>query len=139
MSGKELFDGLIEAFLSKDVPKVMSYFADDAIFYDPHYPQPSMVGKKAILQGITWSMGSLEKPGFTLRHLWLDENSGVAEMYTHHLIKGGMQAKFDQVFVFEFHNDKFTRLQSYVPYAPHGIAGMIPSVTKLIWRLQGKV
>jgi ketosteroid isomerase-like protein len=98
-----------------------------------------MVGKAAIEQGLTWGMSSLEKPGFKLRHLWLDGNSGVAELDTHHVIKGGMESKFDQVFVFEFRNGKLTRLQSYVPYPPHGIAGMIGNVTKVIWRLQGKI
>jgi ketosteroid isomerase-like protein len=138
-SGKEIFEGLIEAFSRKDVPQVMTFFADDALFFDPHYPQPRMVGKEAILQGITWSMSSLEKPGFTLRKLWLDENSGVAELATHHLIKGGIESKFDQVFVFEFRDGKFTRLQSYVPYPPHGIAGIIGNMTRAMWRLQGKM
>jgi hypothetical protein len=137
--GQELFEGLLQAFAGKDLPTVMSYFADDATFYDPHYPQPRMVGKAAIEQGIAWGLSSLEKPGFTLRHLWLDENSGVAELDTHHVIKGGMETNFDQVFVFEWCGDKFTRMQSYVPYAPHGIAGMIGNVTKVIWRIQGKI
>ena len=134
-----LFHDLLQAFMSKDLPKIMSYFADDAILYDPHYPQPRMVGKAAIQQGIEWSMSSLEKPGFKVRQLWLDGHSGVAELDTHHIIKGGMEAKFDQVFVFEVRGDKFARVQSYVPYPPHGIAGIIGNVTKLAWRLQGKM
>ena len=76
---------------------------------------------------------------FKLRHMWLDGDSGVAELDTHHLIKGGIESKFDQVFVFECRDGKFTRLQSYVPYPPHGIAGMIGNVTKVMWRLQGKM
>ena len=139
MSGKEILEGMIQAFMTKDLPKVMTYFTDDAVFFDPHYPQPRMVGKEAILQGMTWGMSSLEKPGFEVRHIWLNENSGVAELDTHHVIKGGMETKFDQVFVFEIRDGKFTRLQSYVPYPPHGIAGMIGNVTKLVWRLQGKI
>jgi ketosteroid isomerase-like protein len=138
-SSKELFEGMLQAFMSKDLPKVMSYFTDDAVLYDPHYPQPRMVGKAAIQQGLEWGMSSLEKPGFKLRHMWTDENSGVAELDTHHLIKGGIEAKFDQVFVFEVRDGKFTRLQSYVPYPPHGIAGIIGNVTKVMWRLQGKM
>ena len=139
VDGKELFDRLLQAFMRKDLPAVMSYFAEDAIFYDPHYPQPRMVGKAAIEQGIAWGMSTLEKPGFTLRHLWLDGNSGVAELDTHHVIRGSMESKFDQVFVFEFRDGRFTRLQGYVPYPPHGIAGMISNVTRLAWRFQGKI
>src|SRR5690606_12064382 len=100
-SGKELFEALLKSFMAKDVEKVMSCFADDAVFYDPHYPQPRMVGKAAIRQGIEWGLSSLEKPGFTLRHLWLDNQSGVAELDTHHVIRGGIESKLDQVFVFE--------------------------------------
>ena len=138
-ASKELFEAMLKAFLTKDLAKIMSYFAEDAILYDPHYPQPRMVGKAAIEQGIAWGMSSLEKPGFKLRNLWADGNSGVAELDTHHLIKGGIESKFDQVFVFEIRDGKFTRLQSYVPYPPHGIAGVIGNVTKLVWRLQGKI
>lgn len=138
-SGRALLEGLLQAFMQKDVARVMSFFADDAIFYDPHYPQPRMVGKAAIEQGMAWGMSTLEKPGFTLRRLWLDTNSGVAEVDTHHVIRGSMVSNFEQVFVFEFHNGKLTRLQSYVPYPPHGIAGMIGNVTKWAWRLQGKI
>jgi ketosteroid isomerase-like protein len=98
-----------------------------------------MVGKEAIRQGIAWGLSSLEKPGFKVRRIWQDAHSGVAETDTHHIIKGGMQSKFDQVFVFEVRGGKFTRLQSYVPYPPHGTAGMIGNVTKVIWRLQGKM
>jgi ketosteroid isomerase-like protein len=138
-TGKALIEGLLHAFMNKDLPKIMNYFADDAVFYDPHYPQPRMVGKAAILQGISWGLSSLEKPGFKVRRLWLDGNSGVVETDTHHMIRGGIESKFDQVFVFEFRDGKFTRVQSYVPYAPHGIAGIIGNVTKLAWRLQGKI
>ncbi len=138
-TGKELLDTFLAALMAKDLPVLMQLFADDAVVYDPHYPQPHMVGKAALEQGLAWSMGTLEKPGFTLRQCWLNDHSGVAELYTHHVIRGGMEAKFDQVFVFEFRNGKFTRLQAYVPYRPHGMAGLIGQVTGLVWRLQGKI
>ena len=147
MSGKnlgkvpaqEVLEGMLKAFSAKDLPKVMTYFTEDAVLFDPHYPQPRMVGKEAIQQGMAWGMSTLEKPGFKLRKIWADEASGVAEVDTHHVIRGNMETKFDQVFVFELRNGKFTRLQSYVPYPPHGIAGVIGNVTNLIWRVQGKI
>lgn len=139
VDGRKLFEEMIDAFTRKDLPQIMSYFAEDAVLYDPHYPQPRMVGKKAIEQGLAWGISSLEKPGFKLRHLWLDGNSGVAELDTHHLIRGGIESKFDQVFVFELEGNQFKRLQSYVPYPPHGIAGIIGNITRFVWRLQGKI
>lgn len=139
MTGREILEGMLQAFMAKDLAAVTGYIADDAVFYDPHYPQPRMVGKAAILQGVTWAMSSLEKPGFRIRQIWLDGNSGAAQLDTHHVIKGKMETKFDQVFVFETRDGKLTRLQVYAPYAPHGIAGMISQVTRLVWRLQGKL
>lgn len=136
---KSMVEGMFKAFMAKDLDKVMGFFADDALFFDPHYPKQRMVGREAILQGMTWGMSNLEKPGFKIRKMWLDGNSGVVETDTHHVIKGSMETKFEQVFVFETRNGKFTRMQSYVPYAPHGIAGMISNTTRLIWQVQGKL
>lgn len=138
-SPKAIIEGLLNAFMRKDLPAIMAYFADDAVLYDPHYPQPRMVGKEAIQQGIAWGLSTLEKPGFTIRQVWIDGNSGVAETDTHHVIRGSITSKMDQVFVFEVRDGKLTRLQSYVPYPPHGIAGVIGTVTKVMWRLQGKI
>jgi ketosteroid isomerase-like protein len=134
-----MVEGLLKAFTAKELDKVMSFFADDAVVFDPHYPQPRMVGREEILQGITWGMNSLEKPGFKIRKIWQDGNSAVVETDTHHVIKGSMETKFEQVFVFETRHGKFTRMQAYVPYAPHGIAGMIGNATRLIWKVQGKL
>jgi ketosteroid isomerase-like protein len=138
-SGKSLLDELLAALMAKDLPRMMSLFADDAVVYDPHYPQPRMVGKAAVQQGLEWGLSTLEKPGFAVRHVWLSDDSGVAEVDTHHVIRGGVEAKFEQVFVFEVRDGKFTRFQAYVPYRPHGIAGLMGQTTGLMWRLQGKL
>ena len=129
----------LQAFMAKDFDAVMAHFADDAVFYDPHYPQPRMVGRAAIARGMRWGMDSLEKPGFTVRKFWADGDTGVVECDTHHIIRGSIAAKFDQVFVLEARGDKLTRLQSYVPYGPHGISGLVTNLTRLVWRLQGKL
>jgi hypothetical protein len=74
-----------------------------------------------------------------VRHFWSDGDKGVVEVDTHHVIRGKMETRFDQVFVFETRDGKLTRLQSYVPYGPHGLGGLIGSATRLAWRLQGKL
>jgi ketosteroid isomerase-like protein len=132
-------EGFLAAFAAKNLEAVMAHFAEDAVFYDPHYPQPRMVGRVAIAQGMQWGMSSLEKPGFTLRHLWVDGNSAVVEVDTHHVIRGALETRFDQVFVMELRDGKLTRLQTYVPYGPHGMGGLVTAVTRLVWRLQGKL
>ncbi len=132
-------DGLINAFLKRDLEAALAYFADDAVFYDPHYPIPEMKGIAAIRQGLAWGLGNLEKPGFTIRNWWGNGESGAVELHTHHVFKGGMAVEFDQVFVFELQDGKITRLQSYVPYGPGGIGGVMAKATYLGWKLKGKV
>jgi ketosteroid isomerase-like protein len=139
MSDPSIIQTLLDAFMAKDLPAVMALIADDAVLYDPHYPQQRMVGKAQIERGLTWGLASLKQPGFTVRNLWLAEHSGVVELDTHHVLMGGMKIKFDQVFVFDLREGKITRLQSYVPYSPPGIGGLLSKVTRLAWRIQGKL
>lgn len=134
-----LLESLFHAFMAKDLSAVMAHFAENAVVYDPHYPQPSMHGKVEIERGLAWGLSSLVKPGFAIRKTWMDGDSIVVELDTHHILRGGMETRFDQVFVIETRQGKITRLQSYVPYAPHGIAGLLSKVTRLAWRLQGKL
>ena len=53
-------------------------------------------------------------------------------METHHVFKGGMKMDFDQVFVFELRDGLIARLQSYVPYTPAGIGGLLLKITRLM-------
>lgn len=138
MKEKEILDGLIAAFHAKDLEAVMSYFAEDAVLFDPHYPIQRMEGKAAIRQGMEWGLGNLEKPGFIVRHFWSNGQNGAVELDTHHIFRGGMEVKFDQVFVFELADGKLKRLQSYVPYPPPGIGGFLSKMTRWAWKLKGK-
>ena len=136
---RELIGQMFSAFEAKDLEAVLAFFADDAVIYDPHYPTPTMRGKATIRQGLTWGLGNMEQPGFIVRHVWLDGETAVAEVDTHHVFKGGMKLNFPQVFVVESRDGLITRLQAYVPYPPHGIGGLLTKLTRLIWKLQGKL
>lgn len=135
----ELAQRLITAFEAKDMSAIMDCFANDAIMIDPHYPQAKMEGKAAITQGISWTFSSMIKPSFTIKHMWFDEQSAAIEVDTHHLFKGGMVIDVPQTFVIETRAGLITRLQSYPSYKPHGIAGLIITLTRLAWRMQGKL
>jgi len=126
---------------AKDLDAVLKGMADDAVLIDPHYPQPEMRGKAAITKGLTWGFGSLEKFGFTIVHYFeaLDGLSAVVEVDTNHVVKGGMMLHFPQIFVIETANGLVTRLQSYVPYGPHGINAAVLAGTRLAWKLTGKL
>lgn len=132
-------ENVIGAFCAKDLERVLSFFADDALVFDPHYPQPEMKGLTAIRRGLAWGLGNMEKPGFVIRHCWIDGEKAVVEMDTHHVFKGGMEVKFPQVFVIEMRNGQITRLQAYVPYTPPGLVGLLAKLTRLQWKLQGKI
>lgn len=136
---REMIDGMLQAFMNRDLEGVLAYFADEAVIFDPHYPAPKMKGKAAIRQGLAWALGNMERPGFTVRHFWGSEASGVIETETNHVFKGGMRARFDQVFVFETRDGRITRLQAYGPYSPGGIAGLLARLTRWSWKLTGKV
>ena len=136
---ESLLRGALAAFESKELARGLAMFAPDAVMIDPHYPQPEMRGIRAITRGMKWAMGALEKPGFTVRRTWTDGNSVVAEVDTHHVIRGSMVQRFPQVFVAEVRDGKITYLRSYTPYGPHGIGGAMLSLTRLVWRLRGKL
>ena len=135
----ELFQQLVAAFETRDLPAALDLFAEDAVVIDPHYPQSEMKGKADIKQGLGWAFNNIEKPGFTVRHLWSEDDSGVVEVDTHHVFRGGMKVNFPQVFVMEIRAGLITRLQSYPPYGPPGIAGLLTGLVRLTWRLQGKM
>lgn len=134
----EIAQQLVASFEGKDMPAMLALFADDAIMIDPHYPVTEMKGKAAIKQGLEWAFSNIEKPGFAIRHVWEDANSGAIEVDSFHVFRGGMKVNFPQVFILETRDGLITRLQSYPPHGPGGIAGAVTSLTRLIWRLQGK-
>ncbi|MFA7399331.1 MAG: nuclear transport factor 2 family protein [Sideroxydans sp.] len=139
MLTRDQIDAFFTAFISKDLDVVLGHFADGAVMIDPHYPQSVMHGRAEIERGLTWSFMNLEKPSFVIRQLWIEGDSASIEVATHHEFKGGLVLHFDQVFVVETRDGKITRLQTYAPYAPHGITGFFTRMTRFVWRLQGRL
>jgi ketosteroid isomerase-like protein len=137
MTTKDLFIRLIDAFMAKDLDSVLSPFADDALFVDPHYPQPRMQGRAAIERGMRWGLSNLEKPGFTLRHSACEGDIGFFEVDSRHVLKIGVTISFEQVFVLEARGDRITRFQAYQPYPAPGVASLIRRAARWNWRLKG--
>lgn len=130
---REAIDAVFSAVMAKDLDRLMACFADDAVFVDPHYPTPRMVGKAAIRDGMTWSFGSIKKFGFVIEKFYLSEdgNSGAMEVATAHVAMGGMKVEFPQAFFFDMKDGKVTRLQAYEPYGPHGVASLVLGLERL--------
>jgi ketosteroid isomerase-like protein len=115
---RALVERVLRTFESKDIDAILSCFADDAVFFDPHYPSPMMPGKEAMRQGFQIAFGMIKQPGFAIRKMWADDNSCAVEVDTHHTFINGTTAHFPQVFIMEARGGLLTRLQAYAPY-PH--------------------
>jgi ketosteroid isomerase-like protein len=124
--------------MARDLPGFLALFAEDAVVNDPHYPFPTMEGKAALEQGLTWALDTLVEPGFEVREVWTKGDHGAVEVQTHHVLKGGQEIDFEQVFLFETRDGLITRLRAFVPYRPPGIGGWIARMTGAWWRLRGK-
>jgi ketosteroid isomerase-like protein len=138
---RELVEHTFSIVEAKDLDGVLALCADDAVFQDPHYPVPRMVGKPAIRQGLSWGFSSMEKMGFPIVNYFEDATGqkAVVEVATAHVLSTGMKLNFPQVFVIETRDDLITRLQAYEPYGPAGFVGLFLGMTRLIWRLSGKM
>lgn len=134
-----LFAQLLKLIMDKDLEGMMGLIHEDGVLVDPHYPIENMEGKKAIRQGLIWGLETLVKPGFEIKKTHASEDSGAVEVATHHVLKGGMEVQFDQVFLFEIKDGQFSRIQAFVPYRQPGIGGWIPRLIGLWWKITGKV
>ncbi len=119
-----LLDTVLEASMAKDKATVLAAFAPDAVFIDPHYPNPEMHGLAAIEAGLDWAFVGMERFGFTVVRSFLSEDgySGAVEMDCAHVLAGGRVLAFPQVFVAEMKDGLLTRLRAYEPYGPGGLA-----------------
>ena len=136
---REMTERFFAAVMAKDMDAVLSFFADDAELIDPHYPKMHMKGKAEIKNGLTWGFGSLEKFGFVIAN-YMESPDGAKiaiEVDTHHVVRGNMKLNFPQAFFIDVKDGKVTRVQAYEPYGPHGIGGIILTLTRLKRKLTG--
>ncbi len=117
-SPKNLAMQLLDALSTRDRARMDALLADDAVFYDPHYNPPLMVGKPAINAGTDWVFGFLKSMNFTVRRAWEDADSAVLEVDTHHVAANDMVLEPPQVFVAVVKDGKIASWKSYVPYPP---------------------
>lgn len=122
----ELLDDVFADLAARNVAALHARFADDAVLFDPHYPQKEMRGRAAIERGIAWGMGSMQQFGFTVVQGYASDDGAkaIVEVDTHHVLKGGQNLDFPQVFVIETADGLITALRAYEPYRPDGIGGI---------------
>src|SRR5665213_3485338 len=95
-----LIDRMFAAVVAKDMDGLMACLTEDAILHDPHYPNPHMVGKPAIKDGLTWGFNSMKSFGFPFVNYLEspDGNHAAIEVATAHVLKMGMKLNFPQAF-----------------------------------------
>ena len=132
-----LLDDLFNNLATRDVPALLGLFADEAVLFDPHYPEMEMSGRAAIERGIAWGMGSMEQFGFTVKQGFASDDGAkaIVEVDTHHVLKGGKALNFPQVFVVETEGGLITALRAYEPYRPDGLTGFFVRVSHLQERI----
>ncbi len=137
----ELARRALQTFTTKNVSAVLALFAEDAIMIDPHYPEPEMRGKASIQRGLLWAFGNIETSEFTILRTWSEASQpyGVIEADTHHVFHGGIKLHFAQVFIVEYQANLIYRLQSFPSHGPPGLPGLSTGITRLWWRLSGKI
>lgn len=137
---QETMERQFAAIEAKDLDAALSFFADDAVLIDPHYPVPRMVGKAAIADGLRWSFGQMKTFGFTVENYFGSEDgrSAALEVASAHVLNAGMRLNFPQVFVVEARDGLLTRVRAYEPYGPGGIGGIVLGLTRLCRKASGK-
>lgn len=132
----ELIEELFERLEARDLAGALALVADDAVLVDPHYPQMTMEGRDAIERGLEWGLSSMEQFGFTTVHALesADGARAMLEIDTHHVLKGGKNLDFPQMFVVEASDGAITGLRAYEPYKPNGVPGAAISVSHLMER-----
>lgn len=113
-----VIEAALKAFEAKDTQGVLTSFDEEAVFYDPHYPQPEMRGRAAIAQGLATAFELIRQPGLHPRRWWEAGDSTVVEVDTHHVLANGAELRFPQVFVCDLRGGRVARLQVYGPYPP---------------------
>jgi len=98
-----------------------------------------MRGRAEIEKGLDWGLSVMERFGFTVETVFLDESGTKAafEVDTNHVLKGGRKLHFPQMFVAEERDGLVSALRAYEPYGPNGIGGFFLSLERLKRRITG--
>ena len=134
---RQTMDGVIEAIESKDIGMLLSYFADDAVLFDPNFPVSKMEGKSVISCGYKWAFMALKEVGMSIEQVFESDNrhSAAFKLCTRYLSQTGQQKVFPQMCVLEMKNGKISHLQVYTPYSPKNKFKVFLTVSKYMKKI----
>jgi len=102
-----------KAWEMRDPELIVTIFTEDATYFDPK--EPLNIGRDAIKQyWVTKVIGEQDDIKFTLKHVWVDEDSVIAEWHaTFKDTKKNLFIEMDEVAIFSVKGDKFSALREY--------------------------
>lgn len=102
-----------KAWETRDPELIVTIFTEDATYLDPK--EPLNIGRDAIKQyWITKVIGEQDDIKFSLKHVWVDEDSVIAEWHvTFKDTKRNLFIEMDEIAIFSTKGDKFSSVREY--------------------------
>lgn len=115
---KTIAQRFLDTMSAKDKAASLALLTDDAVLVDPHYPNPRMVGRTAIGEGLDFAFQLADRLQWTVVRTWENTDSVALQVETQHLLSNGMELTPAQVFVVDVKGGLITSWQSFCPYPP---------------------
>ena len=112
----ETLKDFLEAFNRHDLDSIMSYFADDCIFYMPRGAKPRgdrYVGKAKVRAGLASRFEGIPDVHYGKDQHWICDDLGVSEWTLTGTTKPGQQLEVRGVDLLEFAGGKIIRKDSF--------------------------
>jgi ketosteroid isomerase-like protein len=112
----EMLKGFLEAFNLHDLDSIMSYFADDCVFYMPRGAKPrgdKYAGKKDVRAGLATRFEGIPDVHYGDDQHWVCGDLGVSEWTLTGTSTSGQHIEVRGVDLLEFSEGKITRKDSF--------------------------
>ena len=112
----ELLKGFLDAFNRHDVDDIMTYFADDCVFYMPRGSGPRgdrFVGKDEVRAGISKRFSGIPDVHYGEDRHWASGDFGVSEWTLTGTTSSGQSLEVRGIDFLEFSEGKITRKDSF--------------------------
>lgn len=113
---EHLLRQFLHAFNRHDLDAIMSFFADDCVFYMPRGAKPRgdrFVGKDAVRAGLAKRFEGIPDVHYGDDRHWVGDNFGVSEWTLTGTSNAGQQIEVRGVDLLEFADGKITRKDSF--------------------------
>jgi steroid delta-isomerase-like uncharacterized protein len=113
---RELLKGFLEAFNRHDLDSIMSYFAEDCVFYMPRGAAPRgdrYVGKNEVRAGLAKRFEGIPDVHYGEDRHWVCDDFAVSEWTLTGTTSSGQKIEVRGVDLLEFAEGKITRKDSF--------------------------